>query len=78
MGGGVEIGISCITVPHLITGGQKHTQTRTGSCPLPVKFASRDLITNNIRDNVSVLTSDLVDIKFIARLYADNAMTTDL
>jgi hypothetical protein len=26
-GGGLEIGISCITVPHLVTGGQKHTHT---------------------------------------------------
>jgi hypothetical protein len=25
-GGGLEIGISCITVPHLVTRGQKHTQ----------------------------------------------------
>jgi hypothetical protein len=26
-GGGLEIGISCITVPHLVTGGQKHTHS---------------------------------------------------
>jgi hypothetical protein len=26
-GGGLEIGISCITVPHFVTGGQKHTHT---------------------------------------------------
>jgi hypothetical protein len=25
--GGLEIGISCITVPHFVTGGQKHTHT---------------------------------------------------
>ncbi len=26
--GGLEIGISCITVPHFVTGGQKHTHTQ--------------------------------------------------
>jgi hypothetical protein len=52
--------------------------TRTGSSPLPVEFASRDLSTNNFRDNILVLTSDLVNIKFIARLYADDAMAADL
>jgi hypothetical protein len=30
-GGGLEIGISCITVPHLVTGGQKHTRTNVKS-----------------------------------------------
>jgi hypothetical protein len=28
-GGGLEIGISCITVPHLVTEGQKHTHTQS-------------------------------------------------
>jgi hypothetical protein len=27
--GRLEIGISCITVPHFVTGGQKHTHTHT-------------------------------------------------
>jgi hypothetical protein len=27
--GGLEIGISCIIVPHFVTGGQKHTHTHT-------------------------------------------------
>ncbi len=52
--------------------------TRTGSSPSPVEFASRDLLTNNFRDDISVLISDLAEIKFIARLYADDAMATDL
>jgi hypothetical protein len=52
--------------------------TRTGTSHLPVEFASRDLLTNNLRDDISVLTSDLVDIKFIARSYADDAIATDL
>jgi hypothetical protein len=27
--GGLEIVISCITVPHFVTGGQKHTHAHT-------------------------------------------------
>jgi hypothetical protein len=56
--------------------------TRTGSSPSPIESASRDLLTKMFRDNISVITSDLVDnlvdIKFIARVYADYAMATDL
>jgi hypothetical protein len=57
-------------------------RTRTGSSPLPIESASRDLLTNNFREDISVITSDLVDnlvdINFIARVYAEDAMATDL
>ena len=57
-------------------------RTRTGSSPSPIESDSRDLLTNNFRGDISVITSDLVDnlvdIRFIARVYADDAMATDL
>jgi hypothetical protein len=40
--GGLEIGISCIIVPHFVTGGQKHTHTHTHTLQAKKNQKSRE------------------------------------
>ncbi len=70
-GGGLEIGISCITVPHLVTRGQKHTHTHTPTwiasnldevCPTSFCNAGDVMLTSSsqnkeVHDNYSTPTT---------------------
>jgi hypothetical protein len=50
--GGLEIGISCITVPHFITGGQKHTHIGTMKTLLCIEDQNGNHVVYHCRTHV--------------------------
>jgi hypothetical protein len=52
--GGLEIGISCFTGPHLGTGGQKHTHDVEGSGLISMEITGVKIFNKNRRNFISI------------------------